>query len=183
MLVIVAVALKLAEICLEKLPAIFSLYFRREGVLHEVNRLAAAEMAPPPLEIKVATPASPPAPYSSLSEAIRKSKQPSNGDASGAGLSEPADSNQYNVLGAPSSTPKRSAAIPIPKKREAQTSSSYTQAPFTPSSFSPSVSPSAVSLSDSSEQATQIREWIVTKAKAIKAIFDSMVSTLQNWNT
>eukprot|EP01119_Soliformovum_irregulare_P017715 TRINITY_DN5305_c3_g1_i1.p1 TRINITY_DN5305_c3_g1~~TRINITY_DN5305_c3_g1_i1.p1 ORF type:complete len:1262 (+),score=491.54 TRINITY_DN5305_c3_g1_i1:429-3788(+) len=38
--VVVATALKLAEILMQKLPEIFSIYFKREGVLFEVQRLS-----------------------------------------------------------------------------------------------------------------------------------------------
>lgn len=40
---IVVGALQMAEILMQKLPDIFSVYFRREGVMHQVKHLAESE--------------------------------------------------------------------------------------------------------------------------------------------
>ena len=45
---IVATAIKIAEILMEKLPDIFDIYFRREGVVFEIERLCALPEKPAP---------------------------------------------------------------------------------------------------------------------------------------
>ncbi len=43
--------LVLAEILMQKLPDIFIKYFRREGVINEVEKLAAAPVKPPTYDL------------------------------------------------------------------------------------------------------------------------------------
>jgi hypothetical protein len=49
---IVATAVKICEVLMEKLPDIFDIYFQREGVVHEIEKLAtAATVATEKMEI------------------------------------------------------------------------------------------------------------------------------------
>lgn len=44
---VVVGAIQMANILMEKLPDVFSIFFRREGVMHQIQKLATQEMLPP----------------------------------------------------------------------------------------------------------------------------------------
>eukprot|EP01113_Clastostelium_recurvatum_P006997 TRINITY_DN1321_c0_g1_i2.p1 TRINITY_DN1321_c0_g1~~TRINITY_DN1321_c0_g1_i2.p1 ORF type:complete len:1980 (+),score=516.89 TRINITY_DN1321_c0_g1_i2:142-6081(+) len=71
-LTIVATALKMSELMLEKLPSIFSRYFRREGVVYEIERLARMEVGSGSSLLPIPPPSAPSTapPFSALSAAL-----------------------------------------------------------------------------------------------------------------
>ena len=49
---IVATAVKMCEVLMEKLPDIFDIYFQREGVVHEIERLSTITLPPEKMEVE-----------------------------------------------------------------------------------------------------------------------------------
>lgn len=142
---IVVGALQMSEILMQKLPDIFGIHFRRDGVMHQINMLAdpalpiCAQASPKPKETPSPAAAAPPPSVSAPASASALqahahafSFDPANLDKTAFGSSHVRNLNQ--AMNAASMQPKVSLSMPSTSSGAAGTSASTSNAAATSSS-------------------------------------------------
>eukprot|EP01103_Thecamoeba_quadrilineata_P015346 TRINITY_DN481_c1_g1_i1.p1 TRINITY_DN481_c1_g1~~TRINITY_DN481_c1_g1_i1.p1 ORF type:complete len:1638 (-),score=371.48 TRINITY_DN481_c1_g1_i1:6-4919(-) len=171
-LIVVATAIKIAEILMQKLPNIFEYYFRREGVIYEIERLVTSvnkhkDSTTPTIFKKGETPTSP---STTTTTTTTTTSIPNPSLSQSLGIPS---SNPQGIPSSPSiSITNLSTSSPTSVPSSPQPSSSQFLSSPSPDSFVLSSSPSIPTSTD------EIKVWIETQSRN----FSDFYSRIRNNN-